>query len=338
MQPRQHWRVHGTQFIFFKPFHDQPVFYNRDQLVSGPPLNTLGINYHGDLTLTAYGCVFTGLENGRYQTYLRTLGAAADKAFRTMPELAIQLACDILTDISQEAGTITHQLKPADGSDGESYRQAFITAWRILDPDLPADKTLFPCEPKLKYINLVKELGMVPVIVRSDSIRTILSDAGAFKNIEAHALDLLIRTPRSAQVIPGFNRFQLAISRLVPSVQPSSIVLRDYRYSNPKVVWDAPSKAFSVAIPDECIVHTGGGCLCWVGPCLVDAIKSWAKNTRNEAEKPSQPAIWRAYMWSMVGVADMKEARIETNVEPNVDNTRNTDGGRSILLAYLSGC
>ena len=224
MQPRQHWRVHGTQFIFFKPFHDQPVFYNRDQLVSGPPLNTLGINYHGDLTLTAYGCVFTGLENGRYQTYLRTLGAAADKAFRTMPELAIQLACDILTDISQEAGTITHQLKPADGSDGESYRQAFITAWRILDPDLPADKTLFPCEPKLKYINLVKELGMVPVIVRSDSIRTILSDAGAFKNIEAHALDLLIRTPRSAQVIPGFNRFQLAISRLVPSVQPSSIV------------------------------------------------------------------------------------------------------------------
>ena len=335
IQHPQSWRVMDTSFLFFKS-EDQPVFYNRDQLViSGPPLNTLSINYHGDLKITAdrVGIVMN-IRNDRYQLYLRNLGTAVDRAFRTIPELAIQLACDMLTDKNRGMGTIGYQLKPADGSYGEAYRTAFIAAWRILDPELCAESTLYPCRSEAKDVNLVKELGMVPIPVDSDKIRTILRDAGAFKDIDHHACDLLTRADPSDEVIPGFERFRRAITRLLPSVDSSSIVLRDYKFSYPKVGWDPKTKTYSVAIPEVCRLHLEDECLCWVGPCLSLAMRNWAEEDHVDVEEPTQAAIWRAFMWAMDGVVDMREPAVEFSVEPDVDSAGNFDGGRLMYCIF----
>jgi hypothetical protein len=335
IQQANSWRVPGTSFLFFKP-DDRPMFYNRDQLViSGPPINTLGINYHGDLAITADRVgVVTSLRSDRYRQYLSTLGTATDKAFQTMPELAIQLACDMLTDEGRGVGTLTYQLKPADNSHGEAYRTAFIAAWKILNPELPSDGTLYPCKSEKKDMNLIRELGMVPVPVKSDIIRTILSDAGAFKDIYNHCRDLLATADPSAKVIPGFERLRRAITSLLPSVDSSSIVLRDYGFSHPKVGWDKENKMFSVAIPDKCGLHLENDCLCWVGPCLSLAISNWAEDDHKGVEEPTQAAIWREFMWAMDRVVDMKEYRFEPAVEPNVNSSDSFDGGRFIYLAF----
>ena len=254
--------------------------------------------------------------------YLEALGSAADKAFRTMPELAVQLAFDMLTDKNEGRGAIAHQLKPADDTYGEAYRTAFTAAWRILDPKLPVEKTLYPC---ISDADLVEELGMAPVEVKSAAVRNILRDAGAFKDITDHVYDMLINSRRAADPIPGFERLRRAMSRLLPTVDSSSIVLRDYRFSQPKIVWEAKSKAFSVAVPDECGMHPEGDCLCWVGPCLSLAIKSWSEPG---TERPSAAAMWRAFMWAMDGVVDMREPQVEPSVEPDVDGMGGLDGGR----------
>jgi hypothetical protein len=329
------WRVPGTLFLFFKP-DDRPVFYNRDQLViSGPPINTLGINYHGNLSITAdrVGIVMSP-RSDRYIDYLCALGTATDKAFQTMPELAIQLACDMLTDEGRGVGTLTQELMPADDSHGEAYRTAFIAAWRILDPELSSDATLYPCKSEKKDMNLIKELGMVPVPIKSDRIRTILSYSGAFKDIFHHCRDLLTTAFPSAKAVPGFERLCRAITSLLPSVDSSSIILRDYKFSYPKVGWDKTHKTFSVAIPDKCGFHLENDCLCWVGPCLSRAISNWAEDNREGVEEPLQSAIWRDFMSAMDGVVDMKEHRFEQAVEPNVNSSDSFDGSRSIYRAF----
>ncbi|KIM83411.1 hypothetical protein PILCRDRAFT_819651 [Piloderma croceum F 1598] len=327
IQQAKSWRVPGTSFQFFKP-DDQPVFYNRDQLViSGPPMNILGINYHGDLTITAdrVGIVMSP-RSDRYQRYLGALGDATDEAFRTMPDLAIQLACDMLTDEGQGVGTLTHQLNLADDAHGEEYRTAFIAAWKILDPELSPDGILYPCKSEKQDMNLIKELGMVPVPVKSDRIRTILSDAGAFKDIYHYCRELLTTAYPSAKVVPGFERLRRAITSLLPSVDSSSIILRDYKFSYPKVGWDKKHNTFSVPIPDKCEFHLENDCLCWVGPCLSLAISNWAEDDHEGVEEPTQSAIWRVFMSAMDGVVDMKEHRFEPAVEPNVNSSDSFDG------------
>lgn len=205
IEPPQAWSIHS--FHFAKPF-EKPAFYHRDQLVpSGMPLHTLSINYSGDLSITADRMAI--FQNGQHWlNYRKELGQAADAAFRTMPDLAIQLACEILTGDYHGFCSIAFELKPADETGADAYRAAFNVAWRILDPSLPADKTIYPCDNQ-KDISLAEELGLVPFVVKSPRTRDILIKSGAFKDVHAYADTLLIATRRSARrslVFPGFNK------------------------------------------------------------------------------------------------------------------------------------
>lgn len=320
IEPPQTWSIPGTKFQFSTPFDNNPVFYHRAQFVpSGMPLNRLSVNYEGKLDITSDRMAI--LRNGSdWLNYRKELGKAADIAFRTMPDLAIELARDILADGDEGYSSIIFELKPADKQGADAYRTAFIAAWRSLNPHLSADKTIYPCSDLAQDISLIEELGMAPLIIKSSKTRHLLKTAGAYDDAKSYADSLLIAAPRAAGLPTGFPRLQQAISSLLPSVHPSSVVMRDYRFSYPKVKWDSASNSFALGIPDNCNEHPEGDCLCWLGPYLSSAMKSWSLAKPEEIDSElSQSAIWRVYLKSMEGVVDMKEPRVEPNVEPNVD-------------------
>ncbi|KAF7965206.1 hypothetical protein HWV62_45077 [Athelia sp. TMB] len=150
----------------------------------------------------------------------------------------------MLKDQNRGSGSIVHELSPNDRAASEAYRHAFVTAWRIIDPQLPSDKKLYPCAPDDDDANkLVRELDMEPVHVPSEEIRNILQYSGAFSTIKEFAKAALLASPLYAGQMDGIIRFERAITQLLPAT--SAVVVKDYRHSYPKVAWDLRQKQLS---------------------------------------------------------------------------------------------
>lgn len=335
--PAHAWRVlpkADTPIFFFKtPSPAPPQFYHRDQLVRvGPTLNRLSINYRGSLDLSAdRTAVLKGTHT--YHAYRDRLSRAAHLAFEFLPDLAKEIALDILTTDpggthgSGSSTTLSRVLHSPDTRSREGYRTAFDAAWRTLDASLPKQKNLYPYPASSSSdLHLIEEMGMVGRPVPEHVMTRILQASGAFTRIHRHAESLLLRAPRSKQIatVSGFRRLQRAISSVIPSVRPDDVVLVDYAYSSPKIVWDVKGKKFVMGIPDKCAEHgpiftrRRSRCLCWVGPHLFSALDSWQeKQTAGSGKEgwPSRMAVCRAYVHCMEGTVNMTEPEPEDSAQ-----------------------
>ncbi|KAJ7769913.1 hypothetical protein B0H16DRAFT_1452292 [Mycena metata] len=135
--PALEWRVPDSRVQFFLPVRDDsdrtPKFYLRDQVVPyGLHLNLLSINYHGDLNITSDRVAI--IRDSKVTAYKREVSRSADEAFRTIPDLALQLALDILSDESSEG--LAHLVYPSDKYGADAYRAAFEAAIRKVQSDI----------------------------------------------------------------------------------------------------------------------------------------------------------------------------------------------------------
>ncbi|KAI0946121.1 hypothetical protein AcV7_010177 [Taiwanofungus camphoratus] len=340
--PRQIWRISGRtpqspQIHFYKPEksshaiermlkHGRVEFYHRGQLIlSGPPLNKLGINYVGNLSVTPDRMTVI-MSGPLFNEYKAHLSAAVDLAFRTMPDLAVELAIDILADHGKNSGTIGRVLRPVDTEGRDAYRAAFNEAFKTLNPDLGQSNVPYPfCE---EGQDLIREFGMVgyPVL---GHVQMILQSSGAFPDIKVHAESLLLEAALYTHEVPGSGRLRRALAGLLPGVTEDQLSIRNFKYSFPTIIWDEDRKIFAMGVPAVCEDHANDSCVCWLGPYLADAVASWEKgHLFNVKEKPSKAAMYRAYIRSMQGVVDMREP-------PKIENTVVTDGHK--MPPYIVG-
>lgn len=306
--PETAWRVlpqTDTPIYFFKN-PGPPLFYHRDQIIrSGPTLNRLSINYRGDLDLSADR---TAVMKGTtlYHAYRERLSKAAHLAFEFLPDLAEEIALDILTESGVGGSSFSRILHPLDAKSGNAYKAAFTSAWRTLDPSIPAKKTLYPYPASSsRDPRLIEELGMVGRPVSEHVMVKILQASGAFIRIHQYAESLLLRAPLHHKPVAGFTRLQRAIASAFPLVGVEDVIMVDYTYSSPKILWDKYTKRFVMGVPGKCSKHIEGGCLCWIGPYLFRAMDSWKDKQRSKKEGPSLMALCRVFLQCMEGTIDV---------------------------------
>ena len=300
----QAWRVLPqveTPVYFFRNT-GSPLFYHRDHIIrSGPALNRLSINYRGDLDLSAdRTAVIKGTP--AYHAYRETVSRAAHLAFEFLPDLAMEIALDILTDPGLSGSTLNRILHPLDSKSAAAYRTAFDRAWRTLDPALPTDKIIYPYPASsTRDVRLIEELGMIGRPVADHIMVKILQPSGAFTRVHHYAESLLLKAPPHRKPVAGFTRLQRAISYVFPSVKSEDVIMVNYKHSSPKMLWDVKTKKFVLGVPAKCGEHTEGGCLCWVGPYLFRAMDSWKDKNRSTKDGPSLTVLCRAFLECMDG-------------------------------------
>ncbi|KAJ7473874.1 hypothetical protein B0H11DRAFT_1647676, partial [Mycena galericulata] len=277
--PRHTWRVPGSPVQFFIAADDanadsqtstKAKFYHRDQFVPyGIHLNKLSINYHGDLTISA-DRVSILTNNSKMVSYRHAVSTAADRAFQTIPDLALELALDVLSEEHSEG--LAGLVRPTDKTGANAYRKAFEAAMRQMHPEIAGDAMIHPTAGSVDD-ELFKELGLTSVAVSSKAW-DVLEKSGAYVSLKDYARQSLLAAP----IIPdtkGLERLRVALSVLAPDVPQINITIRDYSKSSPHVVWDKDKNLFAFGLPPKCDDHPAGQCLCLVGPFLHDAAKDY---------------------------------------------------------------
>ena len=311
--PEHAWRVLpqvDTPIYFFKSETAHPLFYHRDHLVrTGPTLNRLSINYRGNLDLSA-DRTSVDTSTHAFGQYKANLSKAAHLAFEFLPDLAVEIALDILTDGGASGSTLSRVLQPLDTRSKETYRAAFVASWRMLEPTLPASKILYPypVSSAARDLPLIEELGMIGRPVSDHIMSKILHPSGAYSRIHHHVEKSLLRAPAYNGEVPGLVRLQGAIKSLLPpgSIDPELVNVVSHKYSTPKIAWNPKAKKFYMRVPERCAEHApGDGCPCWVGPYLFSAMDSWKEKSRSKTKGPSRSAICRAFMHCMDGEGEV---------------------------------
>jgi hypothetical protein len=297
--PLHAWRVPNSLVEFFVPatyegsgqVSRNALFYHRDQFVpNGFHLSGLSVNYHGNLALTSDRASID-----LYRTppkdkiaYREEMSKSADEGLRTIPELAIALARDILSDSHSDG--MAYLVAPRDKTGANAYKIAFEAAMRELYkiPTAPIYPTTTENAP------LCRELGYTPLKVPRRALE-IMQESGAYLDIRQHARQTLLSSPPVPDA-PGIERLRTAISILAPIVSPENVTIRDYKRSAPSVVWDREKQLFAFAFPPQCdddSDHPGKPCLCWVGPVLLDAARLYAVGSLQAKE------LFRGYLLCM---------------------------------------
>jgi hypothetical protein len=258
----------------------------------GLHLNRLS-NNHGDLDITANRVAI--LRNGRVMRYQFALSDTVNEAFINHPELAVELAIDILTDSHSEG--LVQLVSPTDKDHGDACKLAFDTALRQLHPHIAKNAPIHPC-PGGGRNAFFEELALLPISVSREAWR-IMESSGAYVSIDEHARGVLGAPPLPN--FRGLDRLRVALSVLAPDVLQENVTIRDYDKSSPAVVWDKNSAAFAFALPPKCEEHSQSPCLCWVGPVLHAAAQDYNGATLGTKK------LFRAYLLCMKGDASMRD-------------------------------
>ncbi|KAI0370844.1 hypothetical protein BV20DRAFT_218982 [Pilatotrama ljubarskyi] len=282
----------------------KPCFYLRGFLVpSGLPLNRVGVNYPGylDLSADAQRVITTGAHFG---AYLHHLSLALDAAMRTMPDLAVELAVDILTDAKAPPHSFARVLSPSQPTNEEekvAYRTAFQTAWCRLNPSLVQSlHAIYPYVPGApsNEEELIKYFKRHPLPVERH-VRELLEKTGAYPPIGHYAESLLLSAPGASQAPPGTDRLRAALAALFPALDGDVLSVRRYEPSQPRAVWDAEARTFVVSASSACEHQAQDGaepCLCWIGPALLEAVSNWRSKRDAQTTDLSEAAVFHALL------------------------------------------
>ncbi|CDO70438.1 hypothetical protein BN946_scf184999.g79 [Trametes cinnabarina] len=244
------------------------------------------------------------------ELYLSTLGAALDVAFRSLPDLAVELAIDMLTDPRSEPHSLGRSLALAPLADIDEegavrYRDAFVEAWRMIDPSTAAASLPpYPCSTAAssEETELVQSLGYRPILVQTH-VRQILEASQAYPSIKMHAESLLLGSPGSAQDPAGTDRLIAALTLLFPALEGDIVSIRRYDRPYPRVLWDSGTQMFVMSGSLGCAEHLTDNrtepCFCWVGSALLDAVASWRAKTASDGgggQHISDEAVFHALL------------------------------------------
>ncbi|KAI0351599.1 hypothetical protein OH77DRAFT_1429420 [Trametes cingulata] len=281
----------------------KPHFYYRGYLIPwGPPLNSVGVNYSGRLDIAADGQTVT-TTGSHFSTYLLHLSIALDTAFRTMPDLAVELAVDILTDVKVAPHSFAKVLSPAQPMSEEgtsAYRTAFETAWHRLDLAGSA-QAVYPyvAGESSQKEELIRYLDKHPIPVQPH-VRELLEKTGAYPSIASYAESLLLSAPGAVQVPAGTDRLRAALGMLFPALEGDLLSVRRYDRSRPRIAWGKETRTFVMSASLGCEEHqTQDGadpCFCWVGPTLLDAVASWRSKKDAQTTDISEAAVFHALL------------------------------------------
>ncbi|KAL7278631.1 hypothetical protein ACG7TL_007632 [Trametes sanguinea] len=323
LPPREQWTIpsrvrHLPAITFYKPSEAEPSVYCRGYRVPcGLPLNRLGINYSGDLARSVDGrsILTAGI---LFEAYLRHLCAALDDAFRSIPDLAIELALDILTEqraLPHSFGTVLAPSPDIDEEGTMGYRRAFEAAWRMLDSSLPVTDTSLPLYPyttqsSTEEIELVRALGYHPILVQVH-VRQLLKASKAYLAIKVHAEQRLLSAP-GAEEPPGTDRLVAALTMLFPNLEGDIVSVRRYENSYPVVLWDGETRTFVMSSSAACPGHgthdLTAACFCWVGTALFAALASWRSKAASDGDgtqgTASDTAAFHALLRCAGGLAE----------------------------------
>ncbi|KAJ7216439.1 hypothetical protein GGX14DRAFT_441518 [Mycena pura] len=327
--PAQAWRVPGSQVQFFIAAAEDTVrnskkssakFYHRDQYVPhGLHLHRLSINYHGDLNITSDRVAI--LRDDNVINYKLAVSRSADIAFRTIRDLALELALDILSDEHSEG--LAHLVRPHDKLGADAYRKAFEAAIRKKHPEIAAEAHIHPTNAE--FISpLFAELGLTPVKVSSKAWE-IMEASGAYVSLDNYARRVLLSSPPIDQDSHDLHRLRVAMSVIAKDVPSANVTIRDYDKSTPTVAWDKNSNTFAFALPPKCDDHPTSRCLCWVGPFLQDAAKDYAKDP--EQARLSAKKLFSAYLACMNSKASVEDPN-GMDVDPSQPASK-TQGDRT---------
>ncbi|KAJ7822513.1 hypothetical protein B0H14DRAFT_2370718, partial [Mycena olivaceomarginata] len=294
--PSSRWRSANSLIEFFLHDGKSPRFYHRDQHVPhGLHLNKLSVNYHGDLSLSSERIMVLNdrVRNSRYRS---AMCAAIHLAFRTLPDLAVELADDILTDDHSDG--LAGILVPPNRESAEEYRAAFEKVWR---QKISTSLEFHPRTSLEKNLLLFSQLSLEPVIV-TPRVLEILHRSGAYMPASEYARKRLLESC-SIPDFGGLDRIRATLQKLLPSVPSENISVRQYDNLYPSVVWDDKHNLFALARPKPCEDHPAEECLCWVGPALHDITKVTKEYKGNEI---SLRKLWRAFAVEMGGDTTIK--------------------------------
>lgn len=300
--PSSRWRSANSLIEFFLHDGKSPRFYHRDQHVPhGLHLNKLSVNYHGDLSLSSERIMVLNdrVRNSRYRS---AMCAAIHLAFRTLPDLAVELADDILTDDHSDG--LAGILVPPNRESAEEYRAAFEKVWR---QKISTSLEFHPRTSLEKNLLLFSQLSLEPVIV-TPRVLEILHRSGAYMPVSEYARKRLLESC-SIPDFGGLDRIRATLQKLLPSVPSENISVRQYDNLYPSVVWDDKHNLFALARPKPCEDHPAEECLCWVGPALHDIAKEYKGN------EISLRKLWRAFAVEMGGDTTIKRAPSLTSMD-----------------------
>ncbi|KAH9893950.1 hypothetical protein C8Q73DRAFT_835994 [Cubamyces lactineus] len=302
---RQRWTIpslapNSPEIVFYKPraqrnpldpnqsFKRVPRFYFQGYHVPSAPLNRLGINYWGYLaqqpssdgsSVTTHGSAF--------DTYLSTLSAAFDYAFRHTPDLAAEIAIDILSSDSQSLPYTFGKVMPIPQNIDEdgiaAYRAAFEAAFRDLDPPPQEDeeRRYYPylADGGEDEKKLIMHLGLHPVPVQAH-VKQLLERLRAYPLVRYRGEALLLSSPGVQEEPRGADMLRAALSLLFPALGRDILSVRNFAHSWPRAAWNKETRSFvmgaNAACRDHYVGRDGvGPCMCWVGMALCEAVASW---------------------------------------------------------------
>lgn len=311
------WKIPHTEFEFFVA---DSKFYHRDQLVpTEGPLVGLGVNFHGELRLTAdrTEIVQNHLLFRRYQTKLKE---ALDVAIQQFPELAIRILDSFLT-----AQNNRYAPKPVDAMNADQYRTAFETVCRTRRPDLfESSKNVFPYSRSRSTEDepILHELNFVPWPLQDWQL-DVLEAAGAYTTPARFSEGLFLSSPKMAsEELAGADLFQKLVGQIRPQTS-LDVSIVEYPYSRPRCV--ARDGQVFLARPKSCTKCRTGRCYCWIGPALIRV----AENLMGE-EDPDLERVFEIYDEGR-GVREMQtpktSASTSSEINTEEDEESFTDGG-----------
>ena len=271
------WQAPATDIELFVA---DSQFFHRDQLVPvNLELKGLGVNYHGELQLTADRTEIVR-KLRLFQKFEAKLKTALDMAICHGTELSVLVLDSVLS-----ASHGRWALKPNSRENGPSYRHAFHELCRRQHPDLcNSDRRVVPYARR-RYEEdepIIRELQQVPWPLHDWQL-DMLEAAGAYLPLTEAVQMVLVNAPKKAtESLAGFGEFKNYAKQIAPG-SIENITIHHYPYSQPRCV--LRDHTVHLAEPQACDFCAASRCRCWIGPALIRVALSVYKNPDSNFEK-----------------------------------------------------
>ena len=276
------WQIPNTDFELFVA---ASKFYHRDQLVPVEgPLAGLGVNFHGELRLTADRTEIVQ-NHVLFWQYQIKLKEALDIAIQRFPDLAVRILDSFLS-----APNNRYAPKPGGTMIADQYRSAFETVCRTRRPDLfESGKNVFPYSRSRSTEDepILHELDFVPWPLQDWQL-DVLKAAGAYTSPAKFSEALFLGSPKlTSEELAGADLFQKLVGQ-IKSQTSLAVSIVKYPYSKPRCV--VRDGLVFLAHPKPCKRCQTEGCHCWIGPALIRV----AENLTGE-EEPDLERVFEIY-------------------------------------------